>query len=286
MDDWRKHKRIRNQVCPYCGQIMKNKRKHFAECSERPHGFHGHSEETKHLISEKRKAFLEQHPDEHPWRKHKNEKFISKPCEYLKTQLRNKGIEFKEEVIIPELDRNFSIDIFIPKIKLGIEVNGNQHYDNTGNLTKYYQERHDLIESTGIKLLELHYANCYKDETIELLWRNWNLNCLLNSKICEFESRQQYNFIEAKTLKAKKEKEHAEKIETARKNGQLSCDGRISPNKIPNEKWSHWKDMILRTGVDLTKFGWVSEVVKLTGLSKKQIRNTVRRFNIECFERQ
>ena len=49
-------------------------------------------------------------------------------------------------------------------------------------------------------------ANCYKDETIELLWRNWNLNCLLNSKICEFESRQQYTFIEAKTLKAKKEK--------------------------------------------------------------------------------
>lgn len=265
---------------------MKNKRKHFAICDKKQHGFHGHSAETKRLISEKRKAFLKAHPDEHPWRKHKNEKFVSKPCEYLKEQLRNKGIEFEEEVIIPELERNYSIDIFIPKIKLGIEINGNQHYDSSGNLTPYYQERHELIESTGIKLLELHYANCYKGETIELLWRNWNLNCLLNSKICEFESRQQYTFIEAKTIKAKKEKERFEKIETARLNGTLTRDGRLSGNKTPNETWEHWKDLILQSNVDLTKFGWVGKVVEATGLTKGQIRNTVRKFKIKCFERK
>ncbi len=286
MDDWRKKPRIRNQICPHCGQIMSNKRKHMSVCEKRQHGFHGHSDETKRLISEKRKAFLNAHPEEHPWRKHKNERFVSKPCEYLKEQLRNTGIEFEEEVIIPELNRNFSIDIFIPKIKLGIEVNGNQHYDNNGNLNQYYQERHELIESTGIKLLELHYANCYKDETIELLWRNWNLNCLLNSKICEFESRQQYTFIEAKTSKAKKEKEHFEKIETARLNGTLTCDGRRSGNKTSNETWERCKDLILQSNVDLTKFGWVSEVIKVTGLTKRQIRNTVRKFKIKCFERK
>lgn len=286
MDDWRTNKRSRNQICPFCGQIMKNKRKHlYKECKEKPHGPHKWTSEEKRIQSEKRKAFLKANPDEHPWRKHKNEKFVSKPCEYLKEQLRNKGIEFEEEVIIPEIDHNYSIDIFIPKIKLGIEVNGNQHYDVDSNLTPYYQKRHELIESTGIKLLELHYANCYKDETIELLWRNWNLNCLLNSKICEFESRQQYTFIEAKTLKAKKEKEHFEKIETARLNGTLTCDGRRSRNKISNETWQSWKDLILQSNVDLTKFGWVNKVVKITGLSKKQIRRTVRKFKIICFER-
>lgn len=265
---------------------MKNIRRHFSkECTVKPRGPHKWTDEEKIVLSGKRKAFLKAHPEEHPWRKNKNEKFVSKPCEYLKIQLRNKGIEFEEEVIIPELKRNFSIDIFIPKIKLGIEVNGNQHYDDNGNLKQYYQERHNLIESTGIKLLELHYANCYKDETIELLWRNWNLNCLLNSKICEFESRQQYTFIEAKTLKAKKEKEHFEKFESARLNETLRCDGRISNNKISKETWEHWKELILLSNVDLAKYGWVSKVVKVTGLSRKQIRNTVRKFKIECFEK-
>lgn len=114
-----------------------------------------HAEETKKLMSEKRKKYLKENPDKHPW-KNRN-KSISEPCEKVKCFLSNQGIEFVPEWT-PLTDRHYSIDIAFPDIKLGIEINGNQHYDAKGNLLPYYQERHDLITKAGWTLLELHYS--------------------------------------------------------------------------------------------------------------------------------
>ena len=66
-------------------------------------------------------------------------------------------------------DRYFSIDIAFPDKKIGIEINGNQHYDSSGELKKYYRERHNLIEEKGWKLLEFHFKEIYKEEIIEWL---------------------------------------------------------------------------------------------------------------------
>lgn len=54
----------------------------------------------------------------------------------------------------------------IPAKKIGIEVNGEQHYKRTGALKDYYQARHDLIESLGWTLIELHYSECYNEDVI------------------------------------------------------------------------------------------------------------------------
>lgn len=56
----------------------------------------------------------------------------------------------------PLNDRLFSIDIAFPDKMIGIEINGNQHYDIEGNLKPYYQNRHELIETAGWTLLEFH----------------------------------------------------------------------------------------------------------------------------------
>lgn len=129
-------------------------------------GFEGkqHSIETKNKIKKGRKKFLTENPEKHPWRK--NTKFISVPCEYLKNILRKNNIVFKEEFqpLLPE--RFFSIDIIIPDLKIGIEVNGNQHYNKNKTLKLYYQNRHDLIEKSGWKIIELHYSEVYKDDII------------------------------------------------------------------------------------------------------------------------
>lgn len=277
------------KICPYCGGDYTNKRKHFAECPDRPHGPHVWTDEEKKRQSEKRKLFLKNNPDKHPWRMHKYKKFISKPCMYLKDRLREKGIEFKEEVIIPQLSHNYSIDIYIPELMVGIEVNGNQHYDEDGHLTPYYQERHDIIEQSGMKLIELPYRSCYNNEiidTIELLWRNRNLNCLLNSKICEFESRQQYYAIERTELKRMKEARRIAYYEKAKAEGRISADGKVRANKTTISQWNHYKTLIESSNVDITKFGWVDKMVKSTGLTKRQIRNTVRKFNIPCYSKK
>ena len=122
-----------------------------------------HTEETKKLLSEKRRKWLQDNPELHPWKR--SSKFISAPCEVLKQRLRDEGIEFEEEcTAVP--GRFFSIDIAITAKKIGIEVNGEQHYKRTGELKDYYQARHDLIESLGWTLIELHYTECYNEDAV------------------------------------------------------------------------------------------------------------------------
>jgi hypothetical protein len=67
----------------------------------------------------------------------------------------------------PLVDRFFNIDISFPKDKIGIEINGNQHYDRNGNLKEYYQERHKLIEDDGWHLYEIHYSKVYDEEFLK-----------------------------------------------------------------------------------------------------------------------
>lgn len=96
----------------------------------------------------------------------RNDKFKSVPCEKLKENLRAAGLAFEEEHY-PLADRGFSIDIAFPKIKLGIEVNGNQHYSSRWVLKPYYQQRHDLIVAAGWTLLEIPFRKAFDENLIE-----------------------------------------------------------------------------------------------------------------------
>lgn len=139
---------------------------HPLKGEKHPNPFKGHSEKTKKEISKIRKKFLSENPDKHPWKN--NKKFISAPCELLKKKLLDANIIFVEEHQ-PLSDRYFSIDIAFPYKKLGIEINGNQHYNKNGSLKKYYQDRHNLIERDGWKLIEIHYLDVFKDNILEQL---------------------------------------------------------------------------------------------------------------------
>lgn len=126
-----------------------------------------HSDDTKKKLSEIRKKYLKQNPDKHPWKN--NEKFISKPCEKFKEILNAGGIKYLSEYT-PLENYNYSIDIAFPNIKLGIEINGNQHYNNDKTLKDYYQNRHDILVKNGWDILEIHYSCVYiKNKMDELL---------------------------------------------------------------------------------------------------------------------
>jgi hypothetical protein len=122
-----------------------------------------HSEETKLMMSKAKIEFFKNNPDKHPWKKHT--KFKSVPCENFKDFLRKNNIDFVEE-FSPSDTRNFSIDIAFPTLKIGIEVNGNQHYKNN-KLTEYYQQRHEHITGLGWKLYELHYSLFFNDDKMK-----------------------------------------------------------------------------------------------------------------------
>jgi transposase len=121
----------------------------------------------KEKVSIGRKKFLKENPDKHPWRK--NNKFKSVPCEKVKEWLTSKAINFVEEYNPLINDRNFSIDIAFPDKMIGLEINGNQHYNRDGTLKPYYLERQTLMESKGWKIYQLHYSLCFKIEGLEKL---------------------------------------------------------------------------------------------------------------------
>lgn len=119
-----------------------------------------HTPETKAKLSIARKLYLSKNSDKPAWKAvNKN---ISIPCEKLKQKLIELKINFTEEFQpLLHLKRFFSIDIAFPEHKIGIEINGGQHYDTNGSLKPYYQDRHDLICSNGWKLYEIPYHKAF-----------------------------------------------------------------------------------------------------------------------------
>lgn len=116
-------------------------------------------------LSESRKLFLKNHPESHSWRR--IGKLKSKPCESFKQILKNEGIDFIEE--FSDFDRFYSIDIAFPKMKIGFEINGNQHYDENWQLKEYYKNRSSYLEGIGWKIYQIHYSICFdKNKVLDI----------------------------------------------------------------------------------------------------------------------
>lgn len=127
-----------------------------------------HSDETRKKISEARKKHLKENGG-NPWA-YKNMVNTSPSCENFKQFLKSKGIEFEEEHMpLKHKNRFFSIDIAFPDKKIGIEINGNQHYNSDHSLKTYYQERHDLIVAEGWILFEIPSKRCFSEESMNQL---------------------------------------------------------------------------------------------------------------------
>lgn len=247
----------KSKICPTCNNNFFGRNKY---CSDKC-VIKTHSEKTKRIISLKRKEFLSKNPEKHPWRK--KDKFVSIPCELVKDFLLKNEINFVEE-FNPLDNRGFSIDIAFPDIKVGIEINGNQHYNKDGELNKYYKERHELIEKAGWKLFELHYSIAF------------NLDNLYD--IIEFRKNVDYSNIikEAKLIKKSKE---------------------LEKSKIKNEKSKRKetdiniiKENLLSSNINFKKHGWVKEAATIIGCTDQKVSVWMRKnmcdFYSTCFVRR
>lgn len=192
---------------------VENRKKSFKEGKWKIKPFYL-SEETRKIISEKRKLWLKNNPDKHPWKR--KSKFISTPCEYLKNFFRENNISFIEEYD-PKIENHFfSLDIAFPDIKLAIEVNGNQHYDKYGNLLEYYKNRHEIIEKNGWKLLEIHYSKCYNFD-LNILTKYQELDSYDKDYTNKYFSKKQEKKLKRKLEKENKEKERENEIQFRKK---------------------------------------------------------------------
>ena len=247
----KKHEnKYKKRFCEICGKEITDleyRRKRCNDCKRK------HSENEKINLSKKRLLWLKQNPEKHPWKK--NNKFISTPCQNFKKYLDSINLKYASEYnTYDETNRNFSIDIAFPDIKLGIEINGNQHYNRDGTLKKYYQKRHEIIESHGWKLLEIHYLSCFKEENIK--------------EIIQFYKQPDYSkyFNERRKKNLKKE----QKIQ------EIKQKRRDKIEKIKNQ--------ILSSDVDFSKFGWVVKISKITGILPQKINIFMKKYLLEFYE--
>lgn len=245
--------RDRSSICTYCGlKYEGKKREHERICEVKSHGPHKWTKEEKQKISEQRKKYLKTHPDEHPWKR--NSKFKSEPCEHLKSLLKTK-YSFEEEYTDERWNKNYSLDIAFLKKKLAIEINGNQHYNSNGELTTYFQNRHNFLKEKGWTILEIHYSWCYKDDKI-------------NEIIKSIESCSEISLDEHKELFANKRKTLEEK---QKEKLEKSLQKKKNKLYLLNER----KQQILNSGIDLTKYGWIEKVSQITNLTRRQIYKIV-----------
>jgi hypothetical protein len=224
------------------------------ECSS------GVSDDTRELLSKSRTQYLRDNPDKHPWKN--NDKFKSPPCENVKDYLIRHGIEFVEE-LQPLSERAYSLDIAFPHIRVALEINGQQHYNSDGTLTEYYQQRHDLIESSGWKLIEVHYSQCFNDDSI--------------SKFLNFD----IPYDDKDIIKEYKERQSLKKAERD-SNRSLVRGEKI--NIKMREKWNPIKDKIFEHDIDFSKYGWATQVAVVMGLLPQKVNKWMKKYHKEFYE--
>ena len=231
---------------------------------------HKQTEETKKLLSKKRIEYLINNPDKHAWKR--NTKFKSVPCEELKNKFRALGINFIEEYC-PFIDSAISLDIAFPDIKIGIEVNGNQHYNRDGSLKEYYQLRHNRLEEAGWTIYEIHYTICYNLKNFEDILK---LDIYNKDYVGKYFSKN-----ELKKEKAKKIKQTTE----GRKKLKNKKINQLKIKQIEERKF-----LILNSGINFTKLGWVKQVAKLLNISHKNTASWIKKhmpeFYSTCFVRK
>ena len=239
------------KTCLICSSLHNRKRSKY--CSNECGALVTKSPEFSEKISKGRKLFLSENPEKHPWKK--NSKFLSKPCEALKQYLKDKNIKFVEEWN-PIEDRYYAIDIAFPDIKLGIEVNGNQHYNADGSLKEYYQNRHDQIQNAGWKLIELHYSSCYNKTIIDSL----------------LTIKEQPDYTEYFKLKEEKNKKY------------IALPKGVKQKLKSDVKWEPFKTIILNSNIDFSKFGWVNKVSEILKIKPQKVNKWMKRYLPDFYE--
>jgi very-short-patch-repair endonuclease len=267
---WCGHSKNLDMFCKVCGKTFKDRDRRKTLCSVSCRNVNRSNifkdERLRKRISDSRKAWLAANPEKHPWKR--SSKFESEPCQKLKDALQARSIDFHEE-FTPLEDRFFSLDVAFPALKVGIEVNGEQHYNRNGSLKLYYQQRHDLIESAGWKLYEVHYSICYSQKRLENIIDNLIRDLDLENADLIFAIK-------------KKEK-------LVPKYGSWKAAGAAQRQRT-HEKYENerglWQSAI--DSIDTTKYGWIQKLSKKMNCSHTHTRRILNKYfsEVQTFKRR
>lgn len=174
---------------------------------------------------------------------------------------------------VPENSEKFyEIDFALDKIKIGFEINGNQHYCKNGKLKVYYKNRQEYLEKLGWKIINIHYLKCFHEE---------ELKSIILSSIsgdCQFSQNNISNILRHKDIIRKR------KIKEKQQKKQQQI---LLRKKEINEKIQ----LVLNSNIDFSKFGWVDKVATLISILPQKTSswfksNMADFYKNNCFKRQ
>jgi very-short-patch-repair endonuclease len=122
--------------------------------SKRPH-----SEETKKKISAQRIKFLRENPDKVPYKLNHYSKGRSYAEEYWKVILDTHNLSYDEQYQIGP----YQLDFAFPKIKIDLEIDGDQHYLDK-RVIESDQRRNKYLEELGWTVIRVKWSEYKKLE--------------------------------------------------------------------------------------------------------------------------
>lgn len=294
LENARKHinKENHHLHCQYCGKEIANQgclKLHEAHCIKNPNHQLSKTQENKLYKDNKRdkngkiqsywlgKHLSEEHKQKirkglQNWKNTHQEEFLqysrskSKCCENFKQYLRNNNIDFVEEYIPYPNERLYSLDISFPDEKIGIEINGSQHYDNKGNLNQTTLDKQKFFEDRGWKIIQIYYRWCYG-----VLNTNKEINSIFDLPI--------HNKNYVKEIYKRSYKKQQEQILKDKQKQQIE----------ENHKQIIY-NLINNSGIDFSKSGWSTQATKYLQkrgeLWNKLIFRCIRKYYPEFLQRE
>lgn len=203
---------------------------------------HKHTEETKKKLSEIRKKQIKESGG--IWWNSRSKCKRSYAEEWTKKVLEN---ELKDNTFVEEFHiGKWFLDFAWPNKKIGLEIDGSQH--EWLERKKNDEEKDSFCLSQGWKILRLKWKDiCNNTQLAIKIIKEF----VKNNEIIEYEFVQNQNKI---------------------KKGPYRLDEKI---------WEERKEKILNCDVDLMKYGWIEKVIIQTGLTKRNINQTIKHFEIQ-----
>jgi very-short-patch-repair endonuclease len=276
--------------CKYCNSEFNKKQQlggHIIHCDKNPHKYffsYNHkrkisesnsgnknywygkhlSKETKQKISKKLKEYIKQNIKN----RFPNPKKETKPEKRFREIAQKTNIRFYQYYIPQDNDRLYELDFAIPELKIGFEINGNFHYDKSGELLEYYRNRHNYFEKRGWVIIEIPYYLCFNEKFILK-----TINDTISSKnhiVLEKEIQQIINHrIERKNNKIKERE--------IKKSSCIKIREEIKINQI-----NYIIDFINKN--KQLKWGSITKIAEDLNISHTQVSRLIKMHNLRTFD--
>lgn len=317
MCDTQKEKSCKEWKCRFCGIILASRRKMYAHCKnehkdEFKHPWNrGLTKETSDLLVKSANTYKRritegiiipkgvkhtQQTREKMSESHKKAVAEGRNKGWATTRTNGKSYPetFFTKVIENEFtDKNYKfnlpfytwkLDFAWPAKKRCIEIDGSQH---NKSIQKESDKRKDeKLLQHGWKVLRIRWIDLFHntkdfiEQAKKFIYEGIVLSVepyINPSKLHKKKKNRKKVLNKEISKKVKKEKVY--------KAYNRDKTGRLNSNVLDESIWQSRYNLIINSNVNLLKFGYVEQLIKSTGLSKRIIANTIKRFNIPVFKK-